>query len=136
MLRSVIRKLFGLISFVCYVVLAIGLNLALAHYREASGALVGDAGREVLSRLHANPLGIEDLKSWLFFALGLLCSLIAFADAFLVFDPYPGYAPLEKRRAEAHDAYIRRKNDLIAQLLGLTALDVVSRPEGHRHADK
>jgi hypothetical protein len=43
--------------------------------------------------------------------------LIAFADAFLIFDPYPGYAPLEKRRGEAHDAYIRRKNDLIARLL-------------------
>ncbi len=115
--RNYFRKLFGFISFLCYVALAIGLNLALAHYREASGALVADAGREVLARLQANPLGIADLKSWLFFALGLLCSLIAFADAFLVFDPYPGFAPLEKRRAEAHDAYIRRKNDLIAQLL-------------------
>ncbi|HEY7248322.1 MAG TPA: hypothetical protein VH678_31040 [Xanthobacteraceae bacterium] len=115
--RNYLRKLFGLVCFLCYVVLAVGLNLALAHYREASGALVADAGREVLARLQANPLGIADLKSWLFFALGLLCSLIAFADAFLVFDPYPGYAPLEKRRAEAHDAYIRRKNDLIAQLL-------------------
>jgi hypothetical protein len=115
--RNYLRKLFGLISFLCYVVLAVGLNLALAHYREASGSLVADAGREVLVRLQANPLGIADVKSWLFFALGLLCSLIAFADAFLVFDPYPGYAPLEKRRAEAHDAYIRRKNDLIAQLL-------------------
>jgi len=115
--RNYFRKLFGLLSFFCYLALAIGLNLALAHYREASGALVADAGREVLARLQANPLGIADLKSWLFFALGLLCSLIAFADAFLVFDPYPGFAPLEKRRAEAHDAYIRRKNDLIAQLL-------------------
>src|ERR1700736_618240 len=115
--RNYLRKLFGLISFVCYVALALGLNLALAHYREASGSLVADAGREVLARLQTNPLGIADVKSWLFFALGLLCSLIAFADAFLVFDPYPGYAPLEKRRAQAHDAYIRRKNDLIARLL-------------------
>jgi hypothetical protein len=115
--RNYLRKLFGLVSFFCYVALAIGLNLALAHYREASAALATDAGREVLARLEADPLGVADLKSWLFFALGLLCSVIAFADAFLVYDPYPGYAPLEKRRAEAHDAYIRRKNDLIAQLL-------------------
>jgi hypothetical protein len=43
--------------------------------------------------------------------------LIAFADAFLIFDPYPGYAPLEKRRADAHGAYIRQKNNLIAKLL-------------------
>src|ERR1700719_3869859 len=82
--RNYLRKLFGLISSVCYVVLALGLNLALAHYREASGSLVADAGREVLARLQTNPLGIADVKSWLFFALGLLCSLIAFTDALIV----------------------------------------------------
>jgi len=117
--RNLLRKLFGLISLLCYLALAIGLNLALAHYREVSGSLVADAGREVLLRLQTNPLGITDVKSWLFFALGILCSLIAFADAFLIFDPYPGYAPLEKRRAAAHDAYIRQKNDLIAKLLDI-----------------
>ena len=115
--RNLLRKLFGLLSLVCYLALAIGLNLALAHYREVSGALVADAGREVLVRLHTKPLGIADLKSWLLFGLGILCSLIAFADAFLIFDPYPGYGALEKRRAEAHDAYIRQKNELIGRLL-------------------
>jgi hypothetical protein len=117
--RNLLRKLFGLISLMGYLALAIGLNLALAHYREVSGALVSDAGREVLVRLQTTPLAIADVKSWLFFGLGLLCSLIAFADAFLIYDPYPGYAPLEKRRAEAHAAYIRRKNDLIARLLDI-----------------
>jgi hypothetical protein len=115
--RNLLRKLFGLISLLGYLALTIALNLALAHYREVSGSLVSDAGREVLVRLQMTPLGITDVKSWLFFGLGVLCSLIAFADAFLIFDPYPGYAPLEKRRAQAHDAYIRRKNDLIARLL-------------------
>jgi hypothetical protein len=47
----------------------------------------------------------------------MLCSLIAFADAFLIFDPYPGYATLERRLAEAHEAYIRQKSELIAKLL-------------------
>ena len=115
--RNYFRKLLGLISLLAYLALAIALNLALAHYREASGSLVSDAGREVLVRMRTTPLAIADLKSWLFFGLGLLCSLIAFADAFLIFDPYPGYGGLEKRRASAHDAYIKRKNDLIAQLL-------------------
>jgi hypothetical protein len=115
--RNWLRKLFGLCALVCFLVLAVLLNLALAHYREVSGSLVADAGREVLARLQTAPLAIADVKSWLFFALGILCALIAFGDAFLIFDPYPGYAPLEKRRAEAHDAYIRRKNDLIERLL-------------------
>ena len=115
--RNLLRKLFGLIALLLYLALAVGLNLALAHYREVSASLVSDAGREVVTRLQTRPLAIADVKSWLFFTLGLLCSLIAFADAFLIFDPYPGYAPLEKRRAAAHDAYIRQKNDLIARLL-------------------
>ena len=117
--RNYFRKLLGLISLLAYLALAIALNLALAHYREASGSLVSDAGREVLVRMRTMPLAIADLKSWLFFGLGLLCSLIAFADAFLIFDPYPGYGGLEKRRASAHGAYIKRKNDLIEQLLDI-----------------
>lgn len=115
--RNWLRKLFGLISLAAYLALMLVLNLALAHYREAAGALVSDAGHEVLVRLRTAPLAIMDVKSWLFFGLGILCSLIAFADAFLIFDPYPGYGALEKRRTSGHEAYIRRKNDLIAQLL-------------------
>jgi hypothetical protein len=115
--RNWLRKLLGLFALVLYAAFALSLNLALAHYREVSGLLVADAGHAVLTRLQTAPLAVADVKSWLFFGLGILCSLIAFADAFLVFDPYPGYGPLEKRRAAAHAAYIQRKNDLIAQLL-------------------
>jgi hypothetical protein len=115
--RNYLRKLFGLLSLLCYVVLAVGLNLTLAHYREVAGFLVSDAGQEVLVRLRTDPLGIADVRSWLFFGIGILCSLIAFGDAYLIFDPYPGYGLVEKRRAGAYDAYIRRKNELIATLL-------------------
>jgi hypothetical protein len=117
--RNLLRKLFGLLSLALYLALLVGLNLALAHYREVSAELITEAGREVLVRLRTMPLALVDLKSWLLFGLGVLCSLIAFADAFLIFDPYPGYGALEKRRAAAHDAYIRRKNDLIARLLDI-----------------
>ena len=70
-------------------------------------------------RLRTDPLGIADVKSWLFFGIGMLCSLVAFGDSFLIFDPYPGYGLLEKRRAGAYDAYIARKNDLIERLLAI-----------------
>ena len=99
--------------------IAVGLNLTLAHYREAAGSFVSDAGQEVLVRLRTNPLGIMDVKSWLFFGIGMLCSLIAFGDSYLIFDPYPGYGMLEKRRAAAYEAYIARKNELIATLLSI-----------------
>jgi len=53
------------------------------------------------------------------FGIGILCSLIAFGDSYLIFDPYPGYGMLEKRRASAYESYIRRKNELIAALLAI-----------------
>jgi hypothetical protein len=117
--RNYLRKLFGLLSLLGYLALAIVLNLTLAHYREAAGSFVSDAGQEVLVRLRTAPLGIADVKSWLFFGIGILCSLIAFGDSFLIFDPYPGYGMLERRRTGAYEAYIRRKNELIAALLAI-----------------
>jgi hypothetical protein len=117
--RNYMRKVFGLLSLMCYLAIAVGLNLTLAHYREAAGSFVSDAGQAVLVRLRTDPLGITDVKSWLFFSIGMLCSLIAFGDSYLIFDPYPGYGMLEKRRAAAYDAYIQRKNELIAALLAI-----------------
>ncbi len=117
--RNYIRKLIGLLSLLGYLTLAIGLNLTLAHYREAAGSFISDAGHEVMLRLHTAPLGITDIKSWLLFGIGILCSLIAFGDSYLIFDPYPGYGMLEKRRANAYEAYIGRKNALIAALLAI-----------------
>src|SRR5215471_19019133 len=96
--RNPLRKVFGFAALLVYVVLLVAINLALAHYREVSAALITDAGREVLSRLQTAPLDLTDFKSWLLFGIGALCSLIAFGDSFLIFDPYPGYGALEKRR--------------------------------------
>jgi hypothetical protein len=121
------RKLAGIAALFAYLALLIAINLSLAHYREVSAAMIEDAGREVLTRLSTAPLGLVDFKSWLLFGLGVLCSLIAFVDSFLIFDPYPGYAGLEKRRTGAHEAYITRKSALIERLLEIRdeAVDVL-----------
>src|SRR5260370_142359 len=89
---GVLLVLFGFVALIGYLALMLAINLALAHYREVSAELITDAGREVLTRLQTMPLGLTDFKSWLLFGLGVLCSLIAFTDSFLIFDPYPGYA--------------------------------------------
>src|SRR6516164_6242039 len=59
-----IRKLFGFVALVVYLVLLVAVNLALAHYREVSAELITDAGQEVLRRLQTSPLGLTDFKSW------------------------------------------------------------------------
>jgi hypothetical protein len=78
------------------------------------------------------PLAISDVKSWLLFAIGILCSLIALGDAYLIFDPYPGYGALERRRASAYDAYIRRKNELIVALLEIRDQAIEALEEANR----
>jgi hypothetical protein len=92
------------------------LNLALAHYREVSGALYDDAGAQVITRLRDLPIGLTDIKSWLFFAIGMVWATFALVDGVLFTDPYPGYAPLEQRVRKAHDEYIACKDTLIDQL--------------------
>jgi hypothetical protein len=114
--RNNLAKFLGLFSLVFYICFAIGLNLALAHYREVAGTLAEEAGREVVARITASPLGLSDLKSWLFFAIGLTFSVIAFGDAFLIFDPYPGFGSLYTRVDKAHMRYRQAKEALIENL--------------------
>ncbi len=114
--RNWLRKLVGLTSVLLYLAFAIGLNLALAHYREVAGSFVEDAGRQVVARIVVHPLGLADLKSWLFFAIGFAFSAIAFGDGVSFGDPYPGYGELERRLAQSHQIYIDRKGELIGVL--------------------
>jgi hypothetical protein len=114
--RRLFRKLLGFLSFVAWIVFAVFLNLALAHYREVSGALLDDAGAQVITRLWQSPAGLSDIKSWLFFGIGLVWSAVALIDGIFYTDPYPGYAPLERRVRKAHEEYINCKNDLVDQL--------------------
>ena len=110
------RKIVALLSLVGWLAFAVALNLSLAHYREISGALYDDAGARVIAHIQADPVGLADIKSWLFFAIGLVWSAFAFADGLLFTDPFPGYAKLEKRVRAAHSNYIQTKNDLIESL--------------------
>ena len=113
---EVYRKLLGFVAFVFWLAFALGLNLALAHYREISGVIYDDAGAQVVHRLLGSPAGLSDIKSWLFFALGFVFAAFALIDGLFFTDPFPGYAELEKRVLRAHEEYIATKNALIADL--------------------
>ncbi|WP_287338921.1 hypothetical protein [Mesorhizobium sp.] len=114
--RSFGFKLVGLFSLVVYLGLTGALNLALAHYREASGTLMTGAGAEVVRRLQESPFGLLELNSWILFGIGVLFSIVAFIDGWFLTDPYPGYAGVEKRLQTARNRYVTRKQDLIDDL--------------------
>ncbi|GLR45546.1 hypothetical protein GCM10007880_60640 [Mesorhizobium amorphae] len=117
--RSVAVKLVGTASILLYVCIALGINLLLAHYREVSGTLADGAGNLAVQRMLHNPVGLEEVRSWMLFLVGLLFSIIAFIDGWFVLDPYPGYAGVEKRRRERRLDYTDTKADLIDRLVDL-----------------
>ncbi|CAN7261608.1 hypothetical protein LJR251_001111 [Rhizobium rhizogenes] len=114
--RSFLLKLLGLLGLVAYVAVALAINIALAHYREVSATILSGAGVEVMQRLKTAPLGLQELNSWMLFAVGLMFSLVAFIDGCYLTDPYPGFAGVQKRLDAARSSYIDRKLDLIDDL--------------------
>ncbi len=116
--RNYFLKLIGLLSFLAYFAFAVALNLTLSHLREIPPAvsLSDNVGQEVLRRLMVAPLALTDINSWILFAIGLVFSLIAMADGLLFFDPYIGYAGLERRWIEATRQFANARIELIERL--------------------
>lgn len=116
--RNYFLKLIGLLSFIAYLAFAIALNLTLSHLREIPPAvsLNDNVGQEVLHRLLTAPHALTDINSWILFAIGLVFSLIAMADGLLFFDPYIGYAGLERRWIEATRQFAAARSELIERL--------------------
>ncbi len=114
--RNYILKLVGLLSFLAYIAFAVALNLTLAHLREIPPMINVDVGQEVLRRLLAEPTKLTDINSWVFCSVGFIFSLIAMADGSMFFDPYIGYAGLERRWIEASNQFAKTRGDLIERL--------------------
>jgi hypothetical protein len=114
--RNYFLKLLGVLSFLAYAVFAATLNLALAHLREIPPTINGNPGQEVLHRLITAPHMLTDIKSWILFSVGFIFSLMAMADGLLFFDPYIGYAGLERRWIEASKQFAQARIDLIERL--------------------
>jgi hypothetical protein len=114
--RNWFLKLLGVISFLAYALFAVALNLALAHLREIPPTINGNPGQEVLHRLLTAPHILTDIKSWILFSIGFIFSLMAMADGLVFFDPYIGYAGLERRWIEASKQFAQARIDLIERL--------------------
>jgi hypothetical protein len=114
--RNYFLKFLGVFFFCAYLGFAAALNLTLAHLREIPPSIAGDVGQEVLHRLLTAPLALTDINSWVFFSVGFIFSLIAMADGLMFFDPYMGYAGLERRWLEASTQFAKTKSDLIERL--------------------
>jgi hypothetical protein len=114
--RNIFQKFIGVLSCFAYLAFAVVLNLTLAHLREIPPAIGGDVGQEVLRRLQTAPHVLADINSWVFFSIGFIFSLVAMADGLLFFDPYIGYASLERRWLNANNKFANARSELIERL--------------------
>lgn len=115
--KNLFGKLLGLVSMPLYLGFAGWLNLALAHYRETSEKLFGEAGREVVRRIFSeNPFQLNDIQSWVLFGVGIFFSVAAFLDSWTLTDPYPGYSGTESRLQKIRTEYVETRHDLIEAL--------------------
>lgn len=110
--NSVVRKCLGMLAFCFYLAFALGLNLALAHYRDVSAQFLEGGGERVMQAMAAAPFQLRDINSWLFLGLGLLFSVVALIDSLTFSDAYPGYADVQQRLEDARDAYRNRRAEL------------------------
>lgn len=110
------KKSMALSLAAVYVAFAVGLNLALAHWREASADLIENVGAEAFRRLSESPFGLEDLESWLLVAMGLFFSGVAFLEGYKFYDAYPGYGRKDQKMREARHLYYDQREEVVDQL--------------------
>ena len=112
------HRILGGLASVIFLSWAVGWNLLLAHLRDQAQRIANSAeslGREddmitvagiaAWESFATNPLGISDLTSWAFAAMGLLLSILAMLDGMRWDEKIPGYSRLDKRRKEARGDY-------------------------------
>ncbi|NPU09861.1 hypothetical protein HL666_03705 [Bradyrhizobium sp. 83002] len=114
--RNYLLKIVGALFFVAYLAYAGALNLTLAHLREMPPTLDAEVGQDVLHRLLTAPFDLTDINSLVFISIGLVFSLVAMADGLTFFDPYIGYAGLERRWIDAIQQFTDLKAELIERL--------------------
>ena len=112
-----------------YVGFAFMLNLGVAHYREVSGDLIGEAGVAVVQRMQDSPFGLNDAESWLLFGLGFLFSIIAFLEGRAFDDVYPEYGRRDRTTRRARLEYLNELESVNGELDEIRegSLDAVKR---------
>lgn len=107
--KHMVHQALAITGMLIYLTLVFSLNVTVMHYREAFMIDPDSATvKIIMPTLLENPFGINDIKSWLLLALGVVCSFIAAFKWYKRDDPYPGYS----KRWRRHD---RVRNELADQ---------------------
>ncbi len=136
-LRGAFPKLFGLLMIALFFVEAIGLNLMVAHFRDALSTLPWtEATIKAVASVRADPLAIESLKSVIVFIFGFTVCTIAFIEgAVLWLDPRPGYNRLYDDTEKTIDDYgqlYRQAQEELTKLFAASRAELESQAQKFR----
>jgi hypothetical protein len=126
--RSPRRKALALLAvwllYACFLL----VTLAAAHYRVATNDIAQSQSAAVASRgspdldqwraarmagqrFLTNPLGFDDVFSWILVVLALIFGIFASYKGYRIDDPYPGYGELDRELKRRRDIYEAAKAD-------------------------
>ena len=105
---NILWKILGLLGVSVWLALVSVINLFLAHYREVASVISDDlfgTSQDVLVKIIANPLGLQELESWMLFAIGLLFAFITLVDILTFSDIFPGYTKRQQKWDDEQEEY-------------------------------
>jgi hypothetical protein len=112
-----IVKAVGVFSVVLYAASALGINLAIGHFRDLFSQNAGQVPVPVLvERITTTPFMFVDAESMLLVFLGMGLSLLSLIDSAGMEDPYWGYGEVGQNRDEAIRAYASQNSRCLAGL--------------------
>lgn len=110
-----VRFYAGLIGSITLILISAVFNILVAHYRTALVHFPDSAGEVAVQTFKENMFHIQEVDSWILFALGFIFFLAAAWKAYKFDDPYPGYGKLdhtkELAKAEILELYERSMYD-------------------------
>ena len=110
-------KAVGVFSVVLYGTVALGINLAIGHFRDLFSQNAGQVVvPDLVERLTTTPFMFVDAESLLLVFLGIGLSLLSLIDAAGMDDPYWGYGEVGHRRTDAVLAYANQNSRCLAGL--------------------
>ena len=121
-LRSFGSKIFGTLTFLLFLGIFAGLNLMVAHFRDALELYEWDeAAFQAITGFRENVFGIDSFKSWVVAAFGGIVSVIAFIEGLIWYDRHPGFNRTFNAGEDAVSSYARKYEQAQNQLEELYA---------------
>lgn len=110
------KKLLGIIFCILLTTLILYINLGVAHLRSAM--IIGAEHPEqiALKNLFFAPLSLVDIESWLLFAMGCFCSLIASIKFWSADDRYYDFGRIARTHKERIEEYVNITSHLMDTL--------------------